>query len=139
VHFKTKKTPKKRLKNGAQIPTLHLLPLLLSSLQRTVPEEASIDPVTKRRRRVLIRRATEALPRAPNAFPQTKMPKKQNPKNKTKREFVEKCWWLRELFIYLFILENKVWHFFAEYLFIYLFIYENQVSNYLVFQNFKKS
>jgi len=66
-----KKKPKKGLKKGAQIPTLHLLPLLLSSLQRSIPE-ASLDPVTKRRRRVLIRRATEALPRAPNAFPQTK-------------------------------------------------------------------
>jgi hypothetical protein len=83
VHFKTKKTPKKGLRKGEQIPTLHLLQLLLSSLELTVPE-ASLDPVTKRRRRVLIRRATEALPRAPNAFPLTKMSKNKTLKTKPK-------------------------------------------------------
>jgi hypothetical protein len=85
VHFKTKKkTPKKRLKNGAQIPTLHLLPLLLSSLQRTVPE-ASLDPVTKRRRRVLFRRATEKLfPELQTLFHKPKCLKNKTLKTKPK-------------------------------------------------------
>ncbi len=69
VHFETKKTPKRRInKRSANSYTASSTASSFFAATNCSGSK-SIDPVTKRRRRVLIRRATEALARAPNAFP----------------------------------------------------------------------